>query len=463
MKILTEEANSLTMTDTIVALATPHSQSALGIIRISGIKALKISKEACGVLCPTPRYAHLTKYKSIKNEVLDQIIMVYYEKGKSFTSENCLELTCHGNPFLAEQILSDLLNRGCRLANPGEFTYRAFANGKIDLTQAEAIADLIGAKNKQALMLANKNLDGNLTKKIRQVQSRILAQQSNIEAFIDFPEDGLGDKKNGQVINALNDISSELNRLIEVGKKINVFNRCLKVVLVGPPNVGKSSIFNKIIGIDRSIVNPEAGTTRDFIDYKINLGKITIHLHDTAGIRPVENQIEEAGIKKTHILIQDADLTLIVFDRSMPYPSKIDKEIVLKVKNKKCIFILSKSDLPRVIDLSESNFRNYKTKMVSIDDNKSIISLINLIQELLLKESIIENEFNMSVNLRQSSALIKSRDAIQRSIKILEDGDGSEFSVPDLKYAILNLNDVVEKKDHEDMLDILFSNFCIGK
>ena len=208
------------MTDTIVALATPDSQSALGIIRISGKKALEISEKACGNPSPTPRYVHLTKYKSAQNETLDQIIMVYYEKGKSFTSENCLELTCHGNPVLIKEILNDLLKRGCRLANPGEFTYRAFTNGKIDLTQAEAIADLIGAKSKQALMLANKNLDGNLTNKIRQIQSQILVQQSNIEAFIDFPEDDLGDEKNRQVITSLRDISSELTGLIEFGKKI---------------------------------------------------------------------------------------------------------------------------------------------------------------------------------------------------------------------------------------------------
>ena len=183
------------MTETIVALATPNSPSALGIIRVSGKKVLELCEKSCSIPSPTPRRTHLTTYTSLEQNTLDQIIMVYYEKGKSFTGENCMELTCHGNPIVLEEILNDLIHRGCRIANPGEFTYRAFQNGKIDLTQAEAIADLIGAKNKQALTLANKNLEGNLSVKIDNLQTSILKQHSHIEAFIDFPEDDLGEEK----------------------------------------------------------------------------------------------------------------------------------------------------------------------------------------------------------------------------------------------------------------------------
>ena len=255
------------MTETIVALATPNSQSALGIIRVSGWMVLELCEKSCGLPSPTPRCAHLTKYTSLEQNTLDQIIMVYYKKGRSFTGENCMELTCHGNPIVLEEIINDLIHRGCRLANPGEFTYRAFQNGKIDLTQAEAIADLIGAKNKQALTLANRNLEGNLSKKIYNLQTTILKQHSDIEAFIDFPEDDLGKEKTTQIIANLQEICSELSRLIEVGKKTAVFNRKLRVTLVGPPNVGKSSIFNQIIGLDRAIIDQEPGTTRDFIDF----------------------------------------------------------------------------------------------------------------------------------------------------------------------------------------------------
>ena len=214
-------------------------------------------RKSCSIPSPTPRRTHLTKYTSLEQNTLDQIIMVYYEKGKSFTGENCMELTCHGNPIVLEEILNDLFHRGCRIANPGEFTYRAFQNGKIDLTQAEAIADLIGAKNKQALTLANKNLEGNLSKKIDNLQTSILKQHSHIEAFIDFPEDDLGEEKTTQIISNLQELSSELSELIDIGKKTAVFYRKLKVVLVGPPNAGKSSIFNKIIGLDRAIIDQE--------------------------------------------------------------------------------------------------------------------------------------------------------------------------------------------------------------
>ena len=171
------------MNDTIVAIATPKSESALSIVRISGEKSLDLCRDACKLPSPTPRHAYLTKYTSLEGDILDQIILVYYENGKSFTSEHIIEITCHGNPFIVKEIVNDLIDRGCRIANPGEFSYRAFKNNKIDLTQAEAIAQLIGAKNKQALSLANKNLSGNLSERIINIQNKILKQQSIIEAF----------------------------------------------------------------------------------------------------------------------------------------------------------------------------------------------------------------------------------------------------------------------------------------
>ena len=451
------------MTETIVALATPNSQSALGIIRVSGSMVLELCEKSCGLPSPTPRCAHLTKYTSLEQNTLDQIIMVYFEKGRSFTGENCMELTCHGNPIVLEEILSDLIHRGCRLANPGEFTYRAFQNGKIDLTQAEAIADLIGAKNKQALTLANRNLEGNLSKKIDNLQTTILKQHSDIEAFIDFPEDDLGEEKTTQIITNLQEICSELSRLIEVGKKTAVFNRKLRVVLVGPPNVGKSSIFNKIIGLDRAIIDQEPGTTRDFIDYNINLGKVNIQLYDTAGIRETNLKIERQGIERTYELIKDADLVLVVLDRSLPYPTIIDHEIKNSVKDKKSLLILNKSDLQNNINIAGSYLEEIPKTEVSVTNEESILNLTNQITSCLLEDSLVDNEFNLSVNLRQSNALSKALVYIQNSIENIKTEETIEFAIPDLKESISLLGEIVGNKDNEDMLDLLFSNFCIGK
>ena len=276
------------MTDTIVALATPNGESALSLIRVSGEKALEIASQACDLKSPTPRHSYLTKYSSLENETLDQVIFVFYENGKSFTSEDTIEIICHGNPILIKEIVNDLLARGCRMANPGEFSYRSYTNGKIDLTQAEAIAEIIAAKSKQSLSLATKNLDGNLTQKIAELQNKILNQQSFIEAFIDFPEDDLGDEKTAEIIKSLNVVISDIEALIKTADRIQAFNRNLKVVIVGPPNAGKSSIFNCIVGKDRAIVDQNPGTTRDYVNQVIEIGNTYVELIDTAGIHQTD-------------------------------------------------------------------------------------------------------------------------------------------------------------------------------
>jgi tRNA modification GTPase len=389
--------------------------------------------------------------------------MVYYEDGKSFTGENCMELTCHGNPIVLEEILNDLIHRGCRLANPGEFAYRAFQNGKIDLTQAEAIADLIGAKNKQALTLANRNLEGNLSKKIGNLQTTILKQHSDIEAFIDFPEDDLGEEKTIQIITNLQEICTELSRLIEVGKKTAVFNRKLRVVLVGPPNAGKSSIFNKIIGLERAIIDQNPGTTRDFIDYNINLNQVNIQICDTAGIRETNQEIEKQGITKTFELIKIADLVLVVLDGSVPYPSFVVDEILQVTGDKKTILVSNKSDLQNKIEIGAENLPKIPMIDVSVKKDNSILNLTNQIESCLVDDALIGNEFNLSINLRQSNALNKSLSCIKNSIENLKSEETIEFAIPDLKESISFLGEIVGNKDNEDMLDLLFSNFCIGK
>ena len=450
------------MNDTIVAIATPKSESALSIVRISGEKSLDLCRDACKLPSPTPRHAYLTKYTSLQGDILDQIILVYYENGRSFTSEHIIEITCHGNPFIVKEIVNDLIDRGCRIANPGEFSYRAFKNNKIDLTQAEAIAQLIGAKNKQALSLANKNLSGNLSERIINIQNKILKQQSIIEAFIDFPEDDLGDDQKIQVIKNLKELLIEINDLIVHAKKTDVFNRSLNVAIIGPPNAGKSSIFNHIIGSERAIVDKKAGTTRDFIEKKIQLGCININLIDTAGIRNTEENIEKKGISKTIELQRAADLVLLVFDCSLPFPEYLDTNLEHLIVNENVIIVLNKSDLGNNIEFSNIKFKENVKIKTSIKEIESLSLLQKAIEENLVGESKSYTELSLSVNLRQSHALENASHSLEECIFNLSK-ESIELSIPELKDSIKYLGEIVGDTDNEDMLDVLFSNFCIGK
>ena len=451
------------MTDTIVALATPNGESALSLIRVSGEKALEIASQACDLKSPTPRHSYLTKYSSIENETLDQVIFVFYENGKSFTSEDTIEIICHGNPILIKEIVNDLLARGCRMANPGEFSYRSYTNGKIDLTQAEAIAEIIAAKSKQSLSLASKNLDGNLTQKIAELQNEILNQQSFIEAFIDFPEDDLGDEKTTEIIKSLNVVISDIEALIKTADRIQAFNRNLKVVIVGPPNAGKSSIFNCIVGKDRAIVDQNPGTTRDYVNQVIEIGNTYVELIDTAGIHQTDESIEKEGIKKSITLLKEADLVLIVFDGSLPYPIEFDDYIDDVLYEKKAVLIQNKADLPLKINFNTSSLSKLPKISTSKDDSVTIDNLLNTIEEILLRDLEKTNELSLSVNLRQSNALKSSLVSLEKCMHNLANNADLELCVPDLKDSINYLAEIAGSKDNEEMLDLLFSNFCIGK
>ena len=451
------------MTDTIVALATPNGESALSLIRVSGEKSLEIASQACDLKSPTPRHSYLTKYSSLENETLDQVIFVFYENGKSFTSEDTIEIICHGNPILIKEIVNDLLARGCRMANPGEFSYRSYTNGKIDLTQAEAIAEIIAAKSKQSLSLASKNLDGNLSQKIAELQNEILNQQSFIEAFIDFPEDDLGDEKTTEIIKSLNAVISDIEALIKTADRIQAFNRNLKVVIVGPPNAGKSSLFNCIVGKDRAIVDQDPGTTRDYVNQVIEIGNTYVELIDTAGIHQTDESIEKEGIKKSITLLKEADLVLIVFDGSLPYPIEFDDYIDDVLYEKKAILIQNKADLPLKININNTSLSRLPKISTSKDDSVTIDNLLKTIEEILLLDLEKTNEFSMSVNLRQSNALKSSLVSLEKCMHNLAINADLELCVPDLKDSINYLAEIAGSKDNEEMLDLLFSNFCIGK
>ena len=304
------------------------------------------------------------------------------------------------------------------MATPGEFSYKAFNNGKIDLTQAEAIAELIGAKNKRAISLASKNLEGKLSEKINLIQATLLEQQSRIEAFIDFPEDDLGEDQTDKIIIKLQSITNELENLIGIAKKIDAFNRTLKVSLVESSNAGKSSLFNKIIGSDRALVDKVEGTTRDYIDQMVNLGSVTIQLHDTAGLRDTTSTVEKKGINKTKELVESTDLVLLVLDSSAPYPSGIELEII-NLNEANTILVLNKSDLKKEISLKNSIVQKFEQITTSVKNVESIELLNDKVESFLSEKNDIYKEFNLFVNQRQSKAINQSKSSVENSINHL--------------------------------------------
>ena len=323
------------MTDTIIAQSTPPGQSALAMIRVSGPLCDEIAKSALKLPSPTPRVSYLRNYRSLDSQtILDQVVAVVYPIGKSFTGETTLEITCHGNTFIARKIIEDLLERGCRTAKPGEFTKRAFLSGRIDLTQAESIAELISAKSDAELKIANLNLAGAQGNAYKSLQEKILRLQAQLEASIDFPEDDIESQSKSSFINVIDSIIEEMTRLIESCDKKKILSNAIKILILGPANVGKSTLFNSFIGLERALVSNDPGTTRDYISSQVPIEDYRVEFIDCAGIRKTDDSTENLGIEKTIQIIDEAFLILFVIDGSIPYPTDFDQRALDKIKEK---------------------------------------------------------------------------------------------------------------------------------
>jgi tRNA modification GTPase len=448
--------------DTIIALATPAGESALAVIRISGQLSHIIAKEACNDTKPKPRNANLVNYRTFGGEILDQVVITFFSKGNSYTGEDSLEISCHGNPLITELICKDLIDRGCRIAEPGEFTRQAFLNGKIDLPQAESVAQIIAAKNKQALALAQRNLKGKLSDELLSIQQDILNLQASIEAHIDFPEDDLHEndqKRNHQKVKI---IIRELETLLLHAKRTKLLTKNIRVVLTGLPNVGKSSLFNALAGKNRALIHSESGTTRDYLEFDIKIGEYWITLVDTAGVHDTSKEIELAGIEMSIEQAKEADLFLWVIDNSVPYPTELPEKLTKLIQTKPTLLIRNKSDL------GENNWvPNYKIPLKATNISSTgksglkqlEVQLLKKIQEITGEGS--ENEYLVGV---RHEILIKTcLDELNRFLIESKKEVGDEIVSIHLTEARKKLDIMIGTKTNEDMLDILFGEFCIGK
>ncbi|WP_457624259.1 tRNA uridine-5-carboxymethylaminomethyl(34) synthesis GTPase MnmE [Persephonella sp.] len=444
--------------DTIVANATPLIPSAVGIIRISGGEALNIGRK----LFTLPeniqeRKAYFGKIKDREGGVIDEGLFIYFKAPRSFTGEDVVEIYPHGSVPVIKKILEEAVYFGARLAQPGEFTKRAFLNGKIDLTQAEAIADLIEAKTEKASQAAVNLLQGKLSEEVKKLRETLLELISLIEAEINFPEDI--EEIDFEVIKSnLNSVLKQIDKLMRTYRRGQLLREGIKLAIVGRPNVGKSSLFNALVGYERAIVSELKGTTRDFIEESLTINGIPVKLLDTAGIRETEDKIEKLGIEKALEKIKEADIVLFIFDASEGV-TREDLEIYEKIKDKSPLVIGNKSDL---LDKSE---KKYYFKDVILVSSKTLENFALLEERILQKLNLIEDsDTDVYINLRHYESFKKAKDILERVLSSIESyKDHKELLMLEISEAEKALEEITGEITTEDVLGNIFSRFCIGK
>mgnify|MGYP004679974065 FL=1 len=453
----------VTMNDTIAAISTTLGVGAISIIRVSGNDAIKIvnkifkGKNLEKVETHTINYGHIVD----KDEIIDEVLVSVMKSPKTFTTEDVVEINCHGGISTTNKVLELLLNNGARLAEPGEFTKRAFLNGRIDLTQAESVMDLINSKNESKRKVAIKGLNGYVSNIIRNLRQEILELLASIEVNIDYPEyeDAIV-MTNDIVKPKITEIKEKLTKIINESENGKILTSGIKTIIIGKPNVGKSSILNRLLDEEKAIVTDIEGTTRDTVEGSITINGVSLNIIDTAGIRETEDIVEKIGVEKSLSLINEADLIVIVLNNNEELTEE-DKKILTACKDKKVIVVINKSDLERKINLDDIKYQNIV--YTNTIDLNGINSLKEKIVELFNLNELEQQDYTYLSNVRQISL---AKDAYQ----ILEEVDnGIKNEVPvdmieiDIKRAWEKLGEIIGETYTEELIDQLFSQFCLGK
>lgn len=445
-----------------MAPATPFGESALAVVRVSGPLSAELASSCLSEkLVDRPRETCLHAYRALDGSVLDHCLGVYFSDKRSYTGESSLELSLHGNPLIVQRVTEDLLARGCRMAEPGEFTRTAFLNGKLDLSQAEAVTDLISARSEQALEVAQRQLEGSVGRKMAELSDQLLGVIAAVEAYIDFPEEDLPPEDEAGPAASLAALSAELNELIETSHYKTLLHEGIKTVIMGEPNAGKSSLLNALMGEDRALVCEEPGTTRDFLTERVMVGKYGLQLIDTAGLRETEADLERQGIAKTLSQVKAADFLLVVIDRSVPPPHFPD-EIADRLHERRVLVVENKIDLPADAG-SAQVLPEHPRIAVSLLQGQGLAELRMKIQETLEADRIVPAADELMVSARHANALKQAREAIDEARQRLRDDEAAELVAAGLRDALACVGEVIGKVDNEEMLDKLFASFCIGK
>lgn len=447
--------------DTIAALATPAGTAALALLRISGPDTERIAAELAGGAAPLPRRVRHLDYRSCGGEVLDDVLLTFFRAPHSYTGEDSLELSCHGNPFIAQKILEDLVARGCRPAGPGEFTQRAFLNGRMDLSQAEAVMDLISARSERALVAANQQLRGALGRRMNALVDALLGVLARIEAYIDFPEEDLPAEDRGIVARELARLATETERLLATSHYGELLRDGIRTVIIGAPNVGKSSLLNRLVGHERALVSPEPGTTRDFIEERIVIGPHCLRIVDTAGLNPSPAPLEKLGMAKTLERAADADLFLIVCDATAAAPALPD-DVLARVRPDNTVVVLNKTDLvpsPTVPPWAAT----LPVVPISALTGAGFEALTDAVIRRADAFQVDVGEDAVAVSVRHATALQEARTALAAAQEKLAANEAIELLASDLRAVLAAYSEITGKVDNERMLDQLFATFCIGK
>ena len=446
------------MNNSIAAIATAHGVSSISIIRVSGEAAFQIAKKLSHLETITPRYAHLTSLYTAQNELIDQAIMIYFSAPNSFTGEEIVEFQCHGGMIVAQEILDTITSYGVRLAEPGEFSKRAFLNGKIDLTEAEAISKLIEAKSVDAAKILAKQMKGELKTFVDESRDALLRSLAYSEVMIDYAEEDIPDDIMQSIVSQLDGLTEEIGKIVDASYRRRGLIEGFKVAIIGKPNVGKSSLLNALLSYERAIVSDIAGTTRDTIEEQVRIGSHIIRLVDTAGIRESDDTIEKIGIERSLSSVDDADIIIALFDGSVDFDKEDEKilSIVKELEDKHCIVAINKTDLEAKLD--RSLLESFDP--VEVSAKKGFVRLTQKIETLL--NSIGEGEELMLISARQIEAVTVAKRSIAEAKEPLLNGELEFFSYH-LQEAVKAISSISKPYDSEEILDKMFGEFCLGK
>ncbi len=455
-------------TDTIAAIATAMSSSGIGIIRISGEDAVTITekifcmkngKKLSEMPTHTIHYGHICDGE----EVIDEVMVLLMRGPKSYTREDTVEIDCHGGVYVMRRVLETVIRYGARPAEPGEFTKRAFLNGRIDLSQAESVIDVIHAKNEFALKSSMKQLSGSVSNAIKEIRGTVLHEIAFIESALDDPEHISLDGYPEQLQGIVDEISGKIEKLLSTSDNGKILKEGISTVIVGKPNAGKSSLLNTLLGEERAIVTDIAGTTRDVLEEQINLNGIILNIIDTAGIRDTEDVVEKIGVDKAKKYMKDADLIIYVVDSSTALDEN-DFEIMELLRDKTAVVLMNKSDLQPVTTAEEVKSHLDKTVIsISAKEQVGIDALEETIKELFFHGEVTFNDEVYITNIRHKTALQEALNSLHLVVQSIRDGMPEDFYSIDLMNAYEELGSIVGEAVEDDLVNEIFSKFCMGK